>query len=705
MDAHRQAYLQEAQELLAELETALLELEAAPGDAELVGRVFRALHTIKGSGAMFGFDEVAAFTHEVEDAFDRVRSGTLAVSRELVDVGLGARDHVRALLAGSGEPRAGEAVLERLRALTGVGAQEGPAPSRASKGAGGADPEAAAGATYRIRWKPGPGLFATGTNPLALLDELRALGPCRVVAQTDAIPALDALDPQECRLYWDVILTTGRGRDAIEDVFLFVSDDGEVRIELIDAAGLSGSEAGYKKLGEILVERGDLSVEEMRAALAEQKRFGEIVAEKGLVSPAQVEAALAEQQAVRQAREMRQARQGQAPSEGEAASSIRVPSEKLDRLVDLVGELVIAQARLTQTANTRSDPALAAIAEDLERLASELRDNTLNIRMVPIGTTFGRFRRLVRDLSAELGKEVELVTEGAETELDKTVIERLGDPLVHLLRNSLDHGIEAPEARQTAGKPRRGTVRLAAAHEGASVVLTIADDGRGLDAEAIRAKAVEKGLVAPDARLPERELFDLVFAPGFSTAKAVTGVSGRGVGMDVVRRAIDALRGSVELASRPGRGTTVTVRLPLTLAIIEGLLVGVGGERYVVPLSLVEECVELTGADRVRARGRSTVEVRGHLVPYVRLREWFGAGGEPPEIEQVVVVRLEEGRFGFVVDAVIGQHQTVIKPLGRMVRDLEGLSGATILGDGAVALILDPPRIVQGVEEAAQRAA
>ncbi|MEW6489202.1 MAG: chemotaxis protein CheA [Thermodesulfobacteriota bacterium] len=702
MDPHREAYLLEAQELLAELETGLLELEEAAGDAELVGRVFRALHTIKGSGAMFGFDEVAAFTHEVENAFDRVRSGTLAVSRELVDIGLGAKDHVRALLAGSGEPRTGEDVLERLRALTGGGAEEGAAPSQASEGAAGSDPEAAADATYRIRWKPGPGLFATGTNPLVLLDELRALGSCRVVAQTGDVPALDALDPQECRLYWDVILTTGRGRDAIEDVFLFVSGEGEVRIDLIDAAGVSGCEADYKRLGEILVERGDLSVEEMRAALAEQKRFGEIVADKGLVSPSQVESALAEQQAVRQAR---QARQTQAPSEGEAASSIRVPSEKLDRLVDLVGELVIAQARLTQTANTRADPALVAIAEDLERLASELRDNTLNIRMVPIGTTFGRFRRLVRDLSAELGKEIDLVTDGAETELDKTVIERLGDPLVHLIRNCLDHGIEAPEVRAAAGKPRRGTVRLSAAHEGASVVLAIADDGRGLDAEAIRAKAVEKGLLSPDARPPERELFDLVFAPGFSTAKAVTGVSGRGVGMDVVRRAIEALRGTVELASRPGRGTSVTVRLPLTLAIIEGLLVGVGGERYVVPLSLVEECVELAQADRVRARGRSTVEVRGHLVPYVRLREWFGAGGRPPEIEQVVVVRLEEGRFGFVVDGVIGQHQTVIKPLGRMVREVEGLSGATILGDGAVALILDPPRIVQGVEEAARRAA
>ena len=702
MDPHRQVYLQEAQELLAELETALLELEEAPDDAELVGRVFRALHTIKGSGAMFGFDEVAAFTHEVENAFDRVRAGSLAVTRELVDIGLAARDHIRGLLAGAPDPEGGHALLGRLKALI-----QGPpeaSPHRREPQA----PAAAAGlpggppATYRIRWRPGSGLFATGTDPLLLLDELRALGPCQVVAQTDAVPPIEALDPQECRLYWDAILTTDRGRDALEDVFLFVSDDAEVRIELIDDGGYAGPDVDYKKLGEILVERGDLTVEEMRAALAEQKRFGQIVAEKGMVSPAQVASALAEQQAVRAAR---QARAGQSPADGDGASSIRVPSEKLDRLVDLVGELVIAQARLTQTANARADAALMAIAEELERLSSELRDNTLNIRMVPIGTTFGRFRRLVRDLSAELGKEVELVTEGAETELDKTVIERLGDPLVHLIRNCLDHGVEPPETREAAGKPRRGTVRLAASHQGANVVLTIADDGRGLDAEAIRAKAVERGLLPPDARPGERELFDLIFAPGFSTAKQVSSVSGRGVGMDVVRRAIAALRGTVELASRPGRGTAVTVRLPLTLAIIEGLLVGVGGERYVVPLSLVEECVELTRADRARARGRSTVEVRGHLVPYVRLREWFGAAGRAPEIEQVVVVRLEEGRFGFVVDAVIGQHQTVIKPLGRMVRDVEGLSGATILGDGGVALILDAPRIVQEVEGASRRAA
>jgi two-component system chemotaxis sensor kinase CheA len=370
-----------------------------------------------------------------------------------------------------------------------------------------------------------------------------------------------------------------------------------------------------------------------------------------------------------------------------------VPAEKLDSLVNLVGELVTVQARLTQTASVLHDNELAAIAEEVERLTGELRDNTLNIRMLPIGTTFGRFKRLVRDLSNDLDKRIELITEGAETELDKTVIDRLNDPLVHIIRNSIDHGIELPSVREAQGKPGTGTIRLSASYSGASVLVTVTDDGAGLDAEAIRQKALEKGLVSPTAELTKKELFSLIFAPGFSTAKTVTNVSGRGVGMDVVRKTIDMLRGAVEVESERGSGTSVTLKLPLTLAIIDGLLVKVGGNFFVLPLSTVEECIELIHETDELRNGNCLVNVRGQLVPYIRLRETFGMEGGLPRIEQIIITEAGRGRIGFVVDDVIGEHQTVIKSLGKVYRDIDGISGATILGDGTVALILDTNRL------------
>ncbi|HML55613.1 MAG TPA: chemotaxis protein CheA, partial [Solidesulfovibrio magneticus] len=385
----------------------------------------------------------------------------------------------------------------------------------------------------------------------------------------------------------------------------------------------------------------------------------------------------------------------------EAMQSLRVDAGKLDDLVNLVGELVIAQARLTQLAGSLGHPALTSVAEEIERLSNELRDNTLGIRMLPIGTTFSRFRRLVRDLSSEMRKSIELVTEGGETELDKTVIEQLNDPLVHLLRNSIDHGIESPEQRLAAGKPEAGTIILSAEHAGGEVVLTIIDDGKGMQAERIRAKAVEKGLIPPDARLTDGECFNLIFLPGFSTAEKVTSISGRGVGMDVVKRSMDALRGKIDVQSEPGKGTRITIRLPLTLAIIDGLQIKAGQDQYIIPLSLVEECVELSrdGGDGT-GRGR-TIQLRGEIVPYIRLREAFEMEGLPPAIEQVVVTRFEGERAGIAVDQVLGQQQTVIKSLGNYIGSVSGISGATINGDGTMSLILDVPSLVASMKRAA----
>ena len=690
MDLHRQAFKEEAYELLSELESSLLELEQRPDDSDLIGRVFRAMHTIKGSGSMFGFDDIAAFTHEVETIFDLVRNGKLRVTTTLVNLTLSARDQIKALLdnsegGGASDCEASARIIAGLRALA-----SGEAPAEVSPKSQPAGPALEASVTYRIRFAPRRDIFSCGSNPLNLLAELRELGLCHVLAQTGGFPALEEMDPEACYVHWDVILTTDQGLNAIRDVFIFVEDDCELKIEKIAENDEFSAREGYKKLGVILMERGDISSEEMAGVLAQQKRFGELAVASGIVSGIKVESALVEQRHVQAVR--------QEKLSAEAGNSIRVPAERLDELVNLVGELVTVQARLSQTAAGRADAELAAIAEEVERLTGELRDSALKIRMLPIGSTFSKFKRLVRDLSGELGKEIEMTTDGAETELDKTVIERLNDPLVHLIRNSIDHGVELPETRLAAGKPRFGTLHLSAVHSGDSVLISIKDDGAGLDKEAIRAKALEKGIIAAGAELTEKELFALICAPGFSTAQKISSVSGRGVGMDVVKRAIEALRGSIEIASVRGQGTRIMVRIPLTLAIIESLLVRIGRDFFMLPLSLVNECVELTREDLARSHGRNLVQVRGRQVPYIPLRERFRIPGELPGIEQIVITEVNGVRVGFVVDQVIGEHQTVIKSLGRAYKDARGISGATTLGDGSVALILDLPQLVQTVE-------
>ncbi len=694
-DTHREAFKEEAHELLGELENALLELEKTPADEDLIGRVFRAMHTIKGSGAMFGFDDIAAFTHDVETVYDRVRGGKIAVTKPLIDLTLSACDAIRRMVgapegAALQDPQSAS-LTQSFRAV--LHEQEQPAPGAAEAGAPAPPqrpPEKARRVTYRIRFQPVAELFVSGTNPILLLNELRGLGACTVVAHRERVPLIAELNPELCYTYWDIILTTERDVDAIRDVFIFVEDACELRIDVIDDEGWTDDDGGYKKLGEILVERGDLTLDEIKKALGSCKRIGDILVESGLVAPDKVESALVEQQHIREERQKRQA--------AEAAASVRVPAAKLDSLVNMVGELVTIQSRLSQLATRSGDLAIIQVAEEVERLIAELRDNTMSVRMLPIGTTFSKFQRLVRDLSTGLGKEIVLATEGGETELDKTVIEKLNDPLIHLIRNSIDHGIEKPEARRQAGKPAQGTIRLAAEHSGAHVFIRITDDGAGLDTEAIRAKAIERGMIAADATLSERELYALILAPGFSTAKEVTNVSGRGVGMDVVKRSIDALQGTIEITSQRGTGSTVSLKLPLTMAIIDGLLVRIAQAYFVMPLAAIEECVELTRADAAKAHGKNLTSIRGQIVPYIRLRERFSIDGQAPAIEQIVTTSIDGLTVGFVVDQVVGEHQTVIKTMGRVYRDVEAVSGATILGDGTVALILDLPKLLQGAE-------
>ncbi len=687
-------FRQEAAELLATLETTLLDLEASPEDSALVDQAFRSLHTLKGSGAMFGWEALADFTHHVESAFQKVRDGVLKASHDLISLTLASLDQMRVLLEQpeQADRVRGEALLAGFADLAGPGGHS----AKPAGGHGKADRAAPPDETrvFRIRWRPARDMMAFGGNPLLLLGELRDLGACTLTPLADRVPALEELDPAGCYLGWDIMLTTTKSRSAIDDVFIFVASDSELAIDEIPVEEAESP----PRLGEILVKRGDIAPGGVEEELGHQPRLGALLVQSGKVSGDRVASALSEQKHLREA--------AKAKESSSAGNTIRVPAERLDNLMDQVGELVIAQARLMQVAG-EGGALLKSIAEDIERLAGELRDTTMSVRMLPIGTLFSRFRRVVHDLSRELGKSVNLTMSGEETELDKTVIESLNDPMIHLIRNAMDHGLSTPEERRTQKKPETGTLHLSAVHSGASVLITIRDDGKGLDRARIRAKAEEKGMLQPGQEVTDTELFGCIFLPGFSTAAEVTSLSGRGVGMDVVKRAIDNLRGSIEVGSEPGQGTAITLKLPLTLAIIDGLLVKMADERYIVPLSAVEECVELTRKDDNRSDGRSFLNIRGEIVAFVRLRRLFEVAGEAPEIQKVVIVGLGESRIGLVVDQVLGQHQTVIKSLSRLHDDQEGFSGATILGDGSVALILDVPHLVKFAREreTAQRAA
>ncbi len=687
-DSNLETFRQEAVDLLAKIEAVILVIEEKPQDSDAINSLFRAVHTLKGSSGMFGLTNIAEFSHGLESVLDKVRNKKLLVSKELIDLVLAYRDQVELMLnAAEDELPDTDRIndITRRLALLCPASEKTVIPPKA-KVASAPSPQAAT-TTFRIRFVPQPGLFGIGVNPALLLDELRALGECNVIAHFDDVPPLGNSDPESCFLSWDVILVTSAGREAIRDVFIFVEDVSKIEIDDISTEAILNPDDPRPRLGDILVGRGDVERSVLEEHVGKQVKLGSLLVDSGQVSSTKVTSALQEQQSV--------SKQQQASK----SDSVRVPSEKLDALINLLGELVINQARLTQIARNMGDMALAAPVEEGDRLTNELRDVVLNIRMMPIGTTFSRFKRLVRDLSSGLGKQIDLVTEGAETELDKTVIDRLGDPLVHLIRNSIDHGIESPDERMMMGKPANGTIKLTAAHVGANVVISIIDDGKGLDKAKILAKAKEKGLVAAEAELSEKEIYDLIFLPGFSTAKNVTDVSGRGVGMDVVRREIDSLRGSISVRSEPSCMTRIDLCLPLTLAIIEGLLVRVAGETFVVPLSAIEGCLELTDDCYATSRERNLINVRGVSVPLVRLRGLFDLDGMRPPLEQVVVVSVGDTRVGLVVDQVIGNHQTVIKSLGKVYQRADCVSGATILGDGMVAMILDLASILRNAKK------
>ena len=712
MDEIFSVFAVEAHEQLEAMEAGLLQLEQGDRDPETINGVFRAAHTIKGASGVVEITVVEKFTHVLENVLDRLRTNEIQVSGELISALLKGCDHIGALLdmVANGQMEAdddlkasGEAIADELRTYAGG------APSPAKSGLpgehagevqrdGGGDH--AITDCWHISIRFGRDVLKNGMDPLAFLRYLLSLGEIvHLTTLADAMPEADAMDPEACYLGFEINFRSHASKDQIENVFQFCRDECDLQIlppnsKVVDYIELiSHLPEETMRLGEILVKSGALTQEELDEGLVAQQKaavaakaadepapqLGEILVEKKIVQPEIVEAAAVKQKQV---------------SDKKAAEArlIRVQADKLDHLIDLVGELVIAGASANLLAQKSGQTTLVEATSVLSRLVENIRDSALQLRMVQIGETFNRFHRVVRDVSREIGKELELSISGAETELDKSVVEKIGDPLMHLVRNAMDHGIEAStELRLQRGKPAAGHVGLNAYHDSGSIVIEVTDDGGGLPKEKIRNKAIERGLIQPTQVLTDQEIANLIFEPGFSTADKVTNLSGRGVGMDVVKKNIAALRGTVEVQSVEEQGSKFIIRLPLTLAIIDGFLTSVAGSSYVIPLDLVVECIELKNI----SEDRDYLNLRGEVLPFVRLRELFEVPGETPPRENVVVIQFQGQKAGIVVDHLLGEFQTVIKPLGTIFRHVRGIAGSTILGSGEVALILDVQSLVQ----------
>jgi len=655
----RAVFFEEAAEHLTSMESGLLALLPGENDREQLNAIFRSAHSIKGAAASLGMQHVAGFTHALENVLDRMRSGELVPTDTIIATLLAASDTLKALVDAShhGDPADVETaeVTAALHVIVGQ-----PAPAADSQMADRRhEGRAPTVREVEIRFVPKPTLFLAGQDPLLVVRELMDLSAAGemadVACDTSRVPSLDALDPEQCFLSWTIRLRTEAPRATIEEAFLFIEDD--CHYEIHDVAAPVAAEA-----------------------------------QATIPTPLPASSAASASAALPSTPERRNGGERRAAND---VASIRVPIDKVDALVDLVGELVISQAMVNELAANFDDGKLAQLQDALaalDRNTRELQERVMAVRMVPVGTVFNRFPRLARDLSLQLGKRVRLVMEGEETELDKGMIERLGDPLTHLVRNAIDHGLESPEARRAAGKREEGTVTLRAAHEGGNVIIDILDDGKGLDLARIREKAIAHALIRPDEALSSEETCNLIFAPGFSTAAVVSDVSGRGVGMDVVKRNVDAMNGSITIHSEPGKGSRFRIRLPLTLAILDGLVVRVGDSSYVVPLLSVVESLRPSPRDVRSILGQGEVlVVRGESIPFVRLHALFGHHEAVTEPAQgiVVVLETEERRFGVLADEVLGQQQVVIKNLETNFRKLDAVMGATILGDGRISLIAD----------------
>ncbi len=764
--AARIGFLDEAGEMLRQFEDSLLVLEGDPTDAECLNAAFRAAHTIKGTAGLFSCDQVVAFTHEVETVMEAMRARQIAVDEPAIALLLRSRDQMERLLgevdSDTHDPEIaslGQQLAAELRALLGgpphAAASAGgtsTAGTTVSAGAGRTQQSSTAGSAssptaeplWQISLRFGADALRNGLDPLAFVRYLDQVGQITsLLTLGERIPALADLDPEGCAVALEIALLSDAERAQIEQVFDFVVDDCDITIiapDRLTAQHADDRLARLQSASQDDDERADIeqwleaqgwclqaptqdvtganvaarqgpadTVQTSHTTRGRHDAADEVTADivdanhPSLTRPATAQAQAKLQASSPDKRNAKADRRGP-PRRTEDAKFLRVRADKLDHLIDLIGELVIASSGAQLAAQQEGSPLFNEAALRIGGLVEEARDGALALRMVPIGETFTRFQRVVRDVSKALGKEVELQISGGDTELDKTMVETIADPIMHLVRNSLDHGIESADERIANGKPAQGHLALHAYHEHGQIFIEVSDDGRGLKRERIVAKAIERGLISPDAQLSDHEVHQLIMQAGFSTADQVTDISGRGVGMDVVKRNIEALRGQIQIASEEGRGTTMQIRLPLTLAIIDGFLTSVADVHYIVPLEMVVECIEtppLLGSSANQHGACGYVDLRGEVLPYLDLRHHFDIDTPRPPRMSLLVVNSGGANFGLLVDRLHGKYQTVIKPLGTLLRHLRSVSGSTVLGSGEVGLVLDLPALMASVRRPA----
>jgi two-component system chemotaxis sensor kinase CheA len=687
-EAIKVTFFQECDEQLGELENGLMALEAGDGDGETINAVFRAVHSVKGGAGAFGYEDLVKFAHTFETALDLMRSGKLAIDADAVRVMLRASDVLADLVhaardGGSVDQGRCDALAEELTLLASGESKPHVDEPKEDEDPFGFTPlqivideSPALTGRWRIKFKPHAALYAKGNDPLFLLREVARLGECEIEMDVESVPALDALDPDGSHLSWTVYLDGEKAEADIREIFDFVESDCDLEIDR--------EEGSPAPIVEMAPPAPEIEMPKPSTARAPARAEAE-----------EVEASKAA------------ASGGAASTSAPPAATIRVDLERVDRLIDLVGELVINQAMLAQrvgeTGAVERSSNVALGLDELEQLTRELQDSVMAIRAQPVKSVFQRMPRLVREIATATGKQVRLVMEGEGTEVDKTVIERLSDPITHMLRNAVDHGLEGPDERVNAGKPAEGTIKLAALHRSGRIVIEVSDDGRGINRERVRAKAIEKGLISPDLPMSDEEIDNIIFLPGFSTASAISDISGRGVGMDVVKRSIQALGGRISITSQPERGSTFTLSLPLTLAVLDGMVVTSAEQTLIAPLTTIIETLQPKDGEVHRmGPNRAVLSVRDSFVPLIDVGMSLGFHDTPTSPTDGVILLVESeggGRAALLVDAIQGQRQVVIKSLEANYQRVEGVAAATILGDGRVALILDVDGLV------AQRAA
>ncbi len=703
IDSALQTFFAEAEELLTSMESALLRMDDGETSNDIINEVFRAAHTIKGSAGLFGLEHIVSFTHKVENVLDLARDEKIAISSDLLSILLPCRDHIAQLVdfaMHQAEPDAecmakGETLLQSLAPWLGTTAAPAVAPTAASAGLQKA--VASEKDLWHISVRLGADLLRNGMDPLSIIRFLNTMGTItHITTITEHLPELSEFDPEQLYLGFEITFQSNASQIEIENAFMFVRDESDIRIipprSDIQAyiSLIKALPENTQRLGEILVRSHVITQQDLDQALSTQKQqakaqahvalLGNILIEEQSVAPELVNAALDKQKKIQERRTTPENR------------FIRVDAERLDKLINLIGELVVNRQRVDLLASAFGNANLMEAVTSMGNFTEQIRDAALTLRMVPMADTFQKFKRVVRDTAKELGKEIELDIEGAETELDRSMVEKLNDPLMHIVRNAMDHGIEPVAVRRERGKPNMGTISLRARHDAGNIVIDISDDGGGLDLERIRKKAIANGVLEESVHLTRNELFQLIFHPGLSTAERVTNLSGRGVGMDVVKRNITELQGSIEIDSELGVGTQFTIRLPLTLAIIDGFHVGAGNIDFIVPQNTILECVDLGSLNHVQ--GQSCVNLRGEQIPYIRLQELFALAPLPESREKMVVVQFGDKRAGIVVDVLHGEIQTVVKPMGPIFQALKGIGGSSLLGTGAVALILDVQQLI-----------